>query len=548
MEREERSTLEVPDAGSQMTDQDDLNMRHVQLAKDLSDAEGPDQAITSILKAVVDEQGGTAAFLAPIEEGAYVVRFLWGAYAGTHRHLEETCRLFVKEPFHTGLLDEGCGGQRYLLVHVRNRGLKSGVLGLLTSKGEDPSEHEIRTLEGYAGMLSLALLYRSVWERNKDLEVSFSRVKKNTDQEHLLFSTILDSLPVGVILADREAQVTETNLMARLMLFGESSMLFQSLKLEKVPAWNHLTGDPLQMDDWPLHRTIALGRTIIGDIIDLVQPGGANITLTVSSAPIIDVQWQVLGGVMVLQDITSIKEAERELVQNAKELTRSNAELQQFAYVASHDLQEPLRMVSSYLGLLEKRYGGQLDPKAREYMAYALQGSERMRELINGLLEYSRVNSRGTRLLPLEMDQAVNEAKLALKTSIDENRATIVTGCLPTVLADRRQIAQLLQNLISNAIKFHGPRPPRVDITVQEDGKEWVFSIRDNGIGINPKYSERIFEVFQRLHTVSEFPGTGIGLAICKKIVEQHGGRIWVESEEGKGATFLFTLPKTGSD
>ena len=545
---EGKSTLEVPDARSQRTDHDDLNKCYVQLAKGLSNADNPEQAITSILESMIDELGGIAAFLAPIEEGEYVVRYLRGAYTGSHRQLEETCRLFMNEPFHAGLLDEESEGQRYLLVHVRNGELKSGVLGLLTSRSEDLSDHERRTLERYAGMLSLALLYRSVWVRNKDLETSFSRVKKSADQEHLLFSTTLDSLPVGVILADQEAQVTETNLMARLMLFGESSMMFQSPKLERVPAWNHQTGDPLQKDDWPLHRTIALGRTIIGDIIDLVQPGGANITLTVSSAPIIDIQWQVLGGVMVLQDITSIKEAERELVQNAKELARSNAELQQFAYVASHDLQEPLRMVSSYLGLLEKRYVGQLDLKAREYIAYALQGSERMRDLINGLLEYSRVNSRGTRLAPLEMDQAVNEAKVALKTSIDENMATIVTGHLPTVLADRRQMAQLLQNLIGNAIKFHGPRPPRVEISVQEDGKEWVFSVRDNGIGINPKYSERIFEVFQRLHTVSEFPGTGIGLAICKKIVEQHGGQIWVESEEGKGATFLFTLPKTGSD
>ncbi len=208
--------------------------------------------------------------------------------------------------------------------------------------------------------------------------------------------------------------------------------MFQPAKLEKVPAWDHQTGDPLLREDWPLHRTIALGKTIIGDIIDLVQPGGVSITLTVSSAPIIDPQWRVLGGVMVLQDITSIKEAEKELVQNAKELTRSNAELQQFAYVASHDLQEPLRMVSAYLGLLEKRCGGQLDPKAKEYIGFAIQGSDRMRELINGLLEYSRVNSRGTRLAPLDMGQLVNEVKLVLKASIDENKAMIVFGYLTT--------------------------------------------------------------------------------------------------------------------
>jgi PAS domain S-box-containing protein len=540
--------LDDPVMRSGEADREDQNKPYAKLAKDISNADSPEPAIGAVLENIIMELGGSAAFLAPIEEGEYVVRYLRGDPIGSKHHLEEVCRHFVSEQGCSGLQDEAAGGQRFLLVHVRNSGLKSAILGAVTSGTSDDPAPALGALERYAGLMSLAMMYRSVWERNKDLEVSFSRIKKSTEQEHLLFSTILDSLPVGVVLADREAQVTETNLMARLMLFGESSMLYQSPKLEKVPAWNHQTGDPLQKEDWPLFRTIALGRTIIGDIIDLVQPGGVNITLTVSSAPIIDVQWQVLGGVMVLQDITSIKEAEKELVQNAKELTRSNAELQQFAYVASHDLQEPLRMVTSYLGLLEKRYGDQLDPKAQEFIDYALQGSERMKQLINGLLEYSRVNSRGVRFAPLEMGQVINEVMLALKASIDENKAIIVAAQLPTILADRRQMAQLLQNLIGNAIKFHGPQPPRVEISAREDGREWIFSVHDNGIGIDPKYHSRIFEVFQRLHTVSEFPGTGIGLAICKKIVEQHGGRIWVESAEENGSTFFFALPKVGTD
>jgi signal transduction histidine kinase len=518
------------------------------MGKGLTNAGSPDEAILSILDNVISELGGGAAFLAIVEEGTYVVRYLRGAYTGSYRGLEETCRLFVKEPFHLGRLGDQDGGQSYCLVYVRCEGQKTGILGFLTSSGEGLSEKDLGTLEAYARILSLSLLYRFVWERNKDLEVGFARVRRNADKEHLLFSTILDSLPVGVVLADQEAQVTETNLMARRMLFGEALNILPSMRLERVSAWNHQTGDPLMKDDWPLFRTIALGRTIIGEVIDVVQPGGEAITVTVSSAAIIDPQWQVLGGVMVLQDITTMKAAERELVQNAKELTRSNAELQQFAYVASHDLQEPLRMVTSYLGLLEKKYGGQLDPKAKEYISFALQGSERMRELINGLLEYSRVDNRGARFVPLEMDDAVKDTLVSLKASIEESAATVVADPLPCITGDRRQMVQLLQNIIGNAVKFHGPEPVRVHISYREENKEWVFLVSDNGIGINPKYADRIFEVFQRLHTVSEFPGTGIGLAICKKIVERHGGRIWVESEEGKGATFLFTIPKAGSD
>ena len=236
-------------------------------------------------------------------------------------------------------------------------------------------------------------------------------------------------------------------------------------------------------------------------------------------------------------DITDRKAAE-------EELRRSNAELQQFAYVASHDLQEPLRMIISYLSLLEKRYRDQLDQRGKEYIDIAVNGGERMRALIDDLLEYSRIETRAQPFERVDMNELVARTLRGLEKPIRENNAIVEVGPLPTIMADQTQMVQLLQNLVSNAVKFHGPLPPRIRVSCTDDGGEYTFSVNDNGIGIDPKYSEVIFQMFQRLHTKEEYPGTGIGLAVAKKIVERHGGRIWVVSKEGEGATFLFTVPK----
>ena len=225
------------------------------------------------------------------------------------------------------------------------------------------------------------------------------------------------------------------------------------------------------------------------------------------------------------------------------ELDRSNKELAQFAYVASHDLQEPLRMVSSYTQLLSRRYKGRLDASADEFIAFAVDGASRMQTLINDLLAYSRVGTRGKEFEATDCEAAFDQALANLKTAIEECSAVVTHGPLPTMMADRMQIGQLLQNLIGNAVKYRGAEPPQVHVSATRSGNEWVFSVRDNGIGIDPQFAERIFVVFQRLHTRDEYPGTGIGLAICKKIVERHGGRIWVESQVGSGATFYFTVP-----
>jgi PAS domain S-box-containing protein len=248
----------------------------------------------------------------------------------------------------------------------------------------------------------------------------------------------------------------------------------------------------------------------------------------------------------VARDITERKKAEEQIKRYNEELERSNKDLEQFAYVASHDLQEPLRMVASYVQLLERRYKGKLDSDADEFIAYTVDGAFRMQRMIQDLLAYSRVGTKGKEFEMMDSAHALGQAVANLFGVIDESGAIVINDNLPRVKADETQMAQLFQNLIDNAIKFRGKEPPRVHIGVKKKAAEWLFSVRDNGIGIDPQYAERIFVIFQRLHEREKYPGTGIGLSICKRIVERHGGRIWMESKPGKGATFFFTIPRRG--
>jgi light-regulated signal transduction histidine kinase (bacteriophytochrome) len=247
---------------------------------------------------------------------------------------------------------------------------------------------------------------------------------------------------------------------------------------------------------------------------------------------------------VIARDITARKAGEKALEAKAEELSRSNQELEQFAYVASHDLQEPLRMVSNYTQLLGRRYKDQLDADANEFIDFAVDGAKRMQELIHDLLQYARVGTRGKEFKPVPAGDIVAGAVANLAGATEEAGAQVVVDALPTVSCDATQLAQVFQNLIGNAIKFRRPgSQPVVRVSATRAGHATVFSVADNGIGIEPKYFERIFQMFQRLHGRSEYAGTGIGLALCKKIVERHGGRIRVESEPGHGTTFSFTIP-----
>ncbi|HVJ10978.1 MAG TPA: PAS domain S-box protein, partial [Burkholderiales bacterium] len=269
---------------------------------------------------------------------------------------------------------------------------------------------------------------------------------------------------------------------------------------------------------------------------------GSVVWADIAIALVRDVFGTPLYEIAVFDDITERKQAEAALQAAHEELKRSNAELEQFAYVASHDLQEPLRMVASYTQLLGRRYDAKFDADGREFMSYIVDGATRMKQLIEDLLAYSRVGTKGQEFRPVAVEGALRKALFNLRVSVEEAGAVVTYDPLPTVDADEAQMVQLLQNLIGNALKFRSASVPRIHVGVSEINSEYQIEVRDNGIGIEPQYYERIFMVFQRLHNKGEYPGTGIGLAICKKVVERHGGRIWVESRTGEGSSFYFTL------
>ncbi len=273
--------------------------------------------------------------------------------------------------------------------------------------------------------------------------------------------------------------------------------------------------------------------------------------VSVSGQPIVDEGGRFKGYRGVGKDITrrktdetALRLAHDTLETKARELARSNEELQQFAYVASHDLQEPLRMVSSYTQLIERRYGDRLDSDGKEFMGFIVGGAARMKQLIEDLLEYSRVGTRGLGFRPTASSQALDKALANLRAAQEASGATVTQGEMPEVIADNTQLAQLFQNLVGNAIKFRGEAAPHIHVEGVTRPDVWLFTVRDNGIGLDPQFASRIFMMFQRLHNKAEYPGTGIGLAICKKIVERHGGRIWVDSSPGNGCSFGFTLAR----
>ena len=277
---------------------------------------------------------------------------------------------------------------------------------------------------------------------------------------------------------------------------------------------------------------------------EICRRNGDTVLVRLQQNQVRDSHGAVAGLRCTMLDITELRRQEELLKRQAADLARSNAELEQFAYVASHDLQEPLRMVASFTQLLAKRYAGKLDDKADEYIKYTVDGAKRMQQLIADLLALSRVGTKGGEFRDVPLAEVMSDVLLNLGPAIQESGAAVIQDSLPTVFADRGQMTQLLQNLIGNAIKFRDGKLPQVHISAAETGDDWTISVRDNGIGIAPEHAERVFQIFQRLHTRDQYPGTGIGLAVCRKIVERHGGKIWLDSTPGGGTTFHFTLHK----
>jgi PAS domain S-box-containing protein len=344
------------------------------------------------------------------------------------------------------------------------------------------------------------------------------------------FQLVVEAAPNAMVMIDEERRICLVNRRAE-ELFGHGraeiiGQLIETLVPERYRAAHpgHVHGFSAQ----PEARPMGAGRELYG-----LRKDGSEVPIEIGLNPL-----EMSDGRFVLASIIDITERKR----NEDELRRSNAELEQFAYVASHDLQEPLRMVANYTELLAQRYRGQLDERADKYIHYASDGARRMQRLVADLLTYSRVGSQGKPMSPVQSGQVLSAVVQSLQRLIRETDATITHGALPAVLADEVQLHQLLQNLLSNAIKFRSDKPPRIVVNAVAQGPRWLFSVADNGIGIDMQYAERIFQMFQRLHELGRYEGSGIGLAIAKRIVERHGGAIRVESQHGVSTTFFFTL------
>lgn len=352
-----------------------------------------------------------------------------------------------------------------------------------------------------------------------------------------LFATVLSAIADGISVQDLDWRIVYAN-EAQKAMFGEDIVGKRCYEV-------YMRRETV-CKECPVQQSFRSG-TPQRAVQEMVGSQGQTLEADVTAAPIRDGEGNIVASIEIFRDVTEQRKAQKKLNLALQELERSNTELQQFASVISHDLQEPLRTVTTYMQLLQKRYQDQLDQQARELIAIAADGASRMHEMIIDILQYSRVASRGKPFMPVDCNQALKQALTNLHATIEENKAVIEWKDLPTIAADSSQLVQVLQNLVGNAIKFRGQEQPRIRVDAELKDGEWFFSVKDNGIGIDPRYFERIFIIFQRLHGLDEYPGTGVGLTICKRIVERHGGRIWVESEPGHGSTFFFTMPAAGS-
>ncbi len=364
--------------------------------------------------------------------------------------------------------------------------------------------------------------------------------QRRLDESRARLQAILDRTPTVLYLKDIEGRYQLVNRRFEQLFHAEQAALLGRTDFDLFPRE---AADAFRRNDL---EALYAGAPIEREEI-VPQDDGPHTYISIKF-PLFDRGGAPVAVCGISTDITDRKHAAEALERQAAALRRSNAELEQFAWVASHDLQEPLRMVASFSQLLERRYGPQLPDEAREYIAFAVDGAKRMQTLIHDLLTLSRVSTRRAPFSPVDLGAALVEALSNLRVAVEESHAEVTGSGLPTVVADPGQMVQLLQNLVGNALKFHGGARPRVEVSAERRSGGWEVAVRDHGIGIAPEDGERIFRVFQRLHGRAEAPGTGIGLAICRRIVDRLGGRIWVDSQLGEGATFRFTVPDRAAE
>jgi PAS domain S-box-containing protein len=411
------------------------------------------------------------------------------------------------------------------------------TIGLLEVVGKGLTAADVPVIGTFANQTAIALenvrLYQETLAWAAELERRVATQTAQIQYQASLVANVSDA----IIGADMQFNVESWNAAAE-ALYGWTAAEVIGQSFAKFVQNEYVTSSREETI-----RTVTEQGSWKGEVTQN-RRDGTRFPVLASVSLVKDARGQPTGFVAVNRDITERKQAEDRLKALATELERSNRDLEQFAYVASHDLQEPLRMVASYTQLLAQRYEAQFDDRAKTYIYYAVDGATRMQRLINDLLAFSRVNTQGKPPEPVDAQTVLSEALHNLSAAIAESQALVAHEALPTVRADPSQLRQVFQNLIANGIKFHREGPPQIHVTAHDLGSEWRFAVQDNGIGIDPKYASRLFVLFQRLHTRQEYPGTGIGLAVCKRIVERHGGKIWFESEPGKGTTFYFTLPK----
>ncbi len=402
------------------------------------------------------------------------------------------------------------------------------LIGLRKDGSRFPIELMLSPLETAEGTLVTAAI------RNISLRKA---AEKHLDEMEGKYCGLLEAAPDAMVVVNQDGDIVLLNLQAEKRFGYRRDELLGQKVTNIIPQGfaERLVADELRSAKDAEEQQIGTGIELIA-----LRKDGTEFPIEIMLSPLESAE-----GILVtaaIRDICVRKKAEAHLLRKVEELNRSNEELAQFAYIASHDLQEPLRMVASYTQLLSKRYKGKLDADADEFIAFAVDGASRMQRLIQGLLAYSRVGTKGEQPRCISSDKALQQALVNLGGAVRDSGAVVTHDPLPNVMADEMQLVQLFQNLVGNAIKFQTSGAPKVHVSATNNGTNWTISVTDNGIGIDPQYFERIFGVFQRLHKRDEFAGTGIGLAICKKIVERHGGTIWVESEPGCGSTFRFAL------